>query len=610
MVGEEIPRNRREATLKEVEGKETVKCRLGCGISQVNTEGFEDKKSVKIEIDESENHRSKCSEMREPRGSVENRCMKLEMELQNKVREYEALAAKFHLFEIQKVATEDELEISKRRIHELEEQRKRQGKIQGTSDLSENIEETKNSNDEEKVMMLMIENKVLELEKMRAENEVRVWKNKFGELESRVLLLEKENSSLRDMVSLESVKKMTDNDANVHASLGASSTCYSPVKRTETFKPEAGTPCVETPYSSLCFKREKGVAHLDTGLECGNRVRKQLAFEEVVVQQKMAPSTPNVGKPGLVGVIEVTDSDDETNGAGNKNVVNVKNHSKRIFLDQTDDEDINGFDENFPVLVSAKRKRASNIVASDSGSENDAVGEDDIPICEFIKKKHTDEFFHKRSDVSPFKEKGSPSKLRRSVRLRQREEVGSEENSPISDGDEMGEVSSESEGESLGGFIVGSSEDSDNVGNSSVLEDESESNVGYAEIISRIQRKRNLKSNWEFEADMLSAFGKDPVLCMKAVCALYRQQTADEKTIKGALHTNNRGFSKLDALRGTTLAEFLTDGDPHGDLKKSVEELRKYDLRGIELCRTLATRYSKQLFAIYKNKEDPFFRPS
>lgn len=278
-----------------------------------------------------------------------------------------------------------------------------------------------------------------------------------------------------------------------------------------------------------------------------------MAFEEVVVQQKMAPSTPNVGKPGLVGVIEVIDSDDEANSAGNKNVVHVKNHSKRIFFDQSDDEDINGFDENFPVLGSAKRKRASNIVASDSESDDDAVGEDNIPICEFIKKKHTDEFFHEHSDVklnsSPFKEKGSPPKLRRSVRLRQREEVGSEENSPISDGDEMGEVSSESEGESLGGFIVESSEESDNVGNSSGLEDESESNVGYAEIISRIQRKRNLKSDWEFEADMLSAFGKDPVLCMKAVCALYRQQTVDEKTIKGALHTNNRGFSKLDALR-------------------------------------------------------------
>lgn len=58
------------------------------------------------------------------------------------------------------------------------------------------------------------------------------------------------------------------------------------------------------------------------------------------------------------------------------------------------------------------------------------------------------------------------------------------------------------------------------------------------------------------------------------------------------------------------MAEFLTDGDPQGDMNKSVEELQAYDPKGIELCRTLATRYSKQLFAIYKNKEDPFFSAS
>lgn len=61
--------------------------------------------------------------------------------------------------------------------------------------------------------------------------------------------------------------------------------------------------------------------------------------------------------------------------------------------------------------------------------------------------------------------------------------------------------------------------------------------------------------------------------------------------------------------RGSDLAEFLTDGDPKGDLMKNVEELREYNPKGLELCRTLATHYSKQLFAIYKNKEDPFFLP-
>ncbi|KAK4362977.1 hypothetical protein RND71_018218 [Anisodus tanguticus] len=60
-------------------------------------------------------------------------------------------------------------------------------------------------------------------------------------------------------------------------------------------------------------------------------------------------------------------------------------------------------------------------------------------------------------------------------------------------------------------------------------------------------------------------------------------------------------------VKGSTLAEFLTDGDPQGDMNKSMEELQAYDSKGVEVCITLATRCSKQLFAIYKNKEDPFF---
>jgi hypothetical protein len=71
-------------------------------------------------------------------------------------------------------------------------------------------------------------------------------------------------------------------------------------------------------------------------------------------------------------------------------------------------------------------------------------------------------------------------------------------------------------------------------------------------------------------------------------------------------------FSEISVLsyRGSTLAEFLTGGDPGGDVKKSVKELQEYDPKAVQLCRRLATHYSKQLFEIYKNKEDPFFLPS
>lgn len=57
------------------------------------------------------------------------------------------------------------------------------------------------------------------------------------------------------------------------------------------------------------------------------------------------------------------------------------------------------------------------------------------------------------------------------------------------------------------------------------------------------------------------------------------------------------------------MADFLTDGESQGDVIKTVEELLEFNSDGIEICRDLATRYSKQLFDIYENEEDPYFRP-
>lgn len=60
-------------------------------------------------------------------------------------------------------------------------------------------------------------------------------------------------------------------------------------------------------------------------------------------------------------------------------------------------------------------------------------------------------------------------------------------------------------------------------------------------------------------------------------------------------------------IRGTSIALFLTDGDPAGDLKKSVEDLKSFKFEDVKKCEILACKYSKQLFEIYNNREDPFF---
>lgn len=136
--------------------------------------------------------------------------------------------------------------------------------------------------------------------------------------------------------------------------------------------------------------------------------------------------------------------------------------------------------------------------------------------------------------------------------------------------------------------------------------EESDSEINYKDVMACIGRKRNAK-DWKYEAEMLSAFAEHPELCLKAVCALYRKQTEDERSEKATFVHNKQGFNQIDALRGSCIAEFLLDGNSFGPLKKTVHDLEKYDCYGLEFCHKLAARYSKQLFAIYQNKEDPNF---
>ncbi|XP_026424506.1 uncharacterized protein LOC113320819 isoform X2 [Papaver somniferum] len=120
----------------------------------------------------------------------------------------------------------------------------------------------------------------------------------------------------------------------------------------------------------------------------------------------------------------------------------------------------------------------------------------------------------------------------------------------------------------------------------------------------RRNRNDDKEVKWKSEADMLSSFEEDPELCMRAVCALHRQQISeDEISEKGLFH-----FS--DVLRITTLANFLMEEDCKGDLKKSLEELEIFDPKGVVDCKRMARRYSIQLFSVYQNGKDPFFLPA
>ncbi|KAF8379663.1 hypothetical protein HHK36_029107 [Tetracentron sinense] len=480
---------------------------------------------------------------------------------------------------------------------------------------------------------------------------------------------EKETSKTRKLQNVKNVgnnsaslahlqprEKMLNFDETIRTSASVGSTLHPPIKESGGLQATGPPPSI-----SINVKEGKNSIFLESEVEYGSRVRKHLAFEEGTSNRKMAPSMLGSARSASGGVIEISDSDDEpdiTNmhisdiegngmacvstghsleGAlGNEKVMTSEKCLKRKCPAQRDGGNGSSCEEDFLLTSTPKRKRAPNVITSDSENDDD---DDKIPIGR-LKMKHLQELIHEpiaspvnRYSVAPAvssdgdntEESLTPSR-RRLLTLRQCEEKGSaERNSPShlnrsetkdqgnpttqdAQEDEVQEVGSESEGESLGGFIVGGSDDSDS-------EDGSDSEYGDTDlaldqILSTIRRNRDNRSKWEFEADMLSAFERDPELCMKAVCALYRQQTSEEKSMKGSLYSNNRGFSKFDALRGSTLAEFLSDGDPQGELKKSAKELQKYDPKALDDCKRLAAHYSKQLFEIYQNKEDPLFLPS
>ncbi|KAL4594899.1 hypothetical protein ACB092_12G052800 [Castanea dentata] len=611
----------------------------------------------------------RCGELEERSKKAEARCVELELELQKKKSEYELLEDKFRALEVDKLAIEEELKVLKRKSDESKELVDGvEGEMKDSSGRERDVEKivdlTEENEEEDKVVQLLIENKVLECEKKKAESEVKVWKQRFKELESQVLQLD-ENSFVRSAeqplmegTRIEGIRPRDgshdgagldymQNNEKVESLVDAGSTfCHSPGKGTVDLQP-AGTPFTDLPCKrDVCIEEEKKGVSLEYEVKYARQVRKQLSFEEErSPSKKLAPSTPGVARPASLGIIDISDSDSEVDTShiqlGTSHAKKIRkvpvleeDSVKQTHYDQNDEEDMDAREENILIFATPKRKRASNVVNSDTESDDD-----NVPISK-LKRMHLQEKVPEMvgSDLNYCSVTDAISvgdnvmdtitpPRRRLVTLRKSEGKGGAGRNNLSQASEIKyhrgiptsedvededseEAGSESEGESLGGFIVESSDVSHADDASSESQDVSDDNVDFDEILSKLQRNKDHKSEWEFEADMLAAFGKDIELCMKAVCALYRQQTSEEKLSKETFHYNGRGFSKFDAERGSRLAEFLTDGDATGDVKKSVKELQEYDPYAVELCRKLATHYSKQLFEIYKNKEDPLFLSS
>jgi len=359
---------------------------------------------------------------------------------------------------------------------------------------------------------------------------------------------------------------------------------------------------VDTPFNDFTYSKDACIKEEKKGLclAYGRRVRKQLSFEEArSPSKKLAPSTPAGARPASLGIIDISDSDDEqtthillpTSNDEVTNKVHISddcklglsmgsakekfygNSLKQIHYDENDEEDADACKENLLFTPTPKRKRASNIVTSDTESDED----DNVPISKLkrmrLQEKVPNEVGSDLNDclvtVTPLGDnvKGSVTPQRQHL-MSLRKSIGkggAARNSSSqasktkydrgiptcedAEDDDSEEFGSDSEGESLGGFIVSSSDVSDADDACSEKKDVSDENTDFDEVLSKHQRNQDHKLKWEFEADILAAFGKDTELCMKAVCALYRQQTSEEKSSKEAFYSNHRGFDKFDAPR-------------------------------------------------------------
>lgn len=366
-----------------------------------------------------------------------------------------------------------------------------------------------------------------------------------------------------------------------------------------------GSPCMTTPVKDYILGRDRD-RDRDT-MSSRRRVNKMLSFED--------------DGHKLTDVVDLCDSETEQRSEEEEFADVMDTIEEANIGENYEDEDVEACDANTSSPLS--RRKRKRVIASDDDDDADDDDEDNIPISILKNLKPTNQ---EMSDLFDTPNKGESESRRlsgqRRVSSRLNKKRVSEEVSasterlvgiPTTDNaedDETEEEGSESEGESLDGFIIDDDDSQESVSEKSdeIGVEESDGEVGYADVMSRLRReKKPEKRKWEYEADMLADFGKDPELCMRAVCVLFRFQTEDEKVERSSHVSNGRGFSKVDAVRGTSIALFLTDGDSAGDMKKSVEELKVFDFKGVEKCEELARKYSKQLFQIYNNREDPFF---
>ncbi|KAI3830571.1 hypothetical protein MKW92_002758, partial [Papaver armeniacum] len=228
-----------------------------------------------------------------------------------------------------------------------------------------------------------------------------------------------------------------------------------------------------------------------------------------------------------------------TDVTSQKNLLTPNKCLKRSIKKISEYESIFGEDKALiPLPETAKKCRITEALISRTKSEDDVT----IPVsstmnlCARGQQMEISVSSSRRRSVSPRQCLGKSYCAESTIKYLYKETVV----------DKVG--SDDSEGKSLGGLCVKSSDSSGSGDSSSDSEDSKCIDLSYKQVLEKLKQSRLRESKWQFEADMLSSFEEDPELCMKAVCTLYRQQMSCKNSETRSSCSTNRVFNKYDAL--------------------------------------------------------------
>ncbi|XP_021668671.2 uncharacterized protein LOC110656298 isoform X2 [Hevea brasiliensis] len=555
---------------------------------------------------------------------------KLKHEIEVKAKENEQLKKKNELFQLErleKLRVENEL---KRCVRECLKLRELNSRL--TEELNELNDRLQGAAlDKQAIIELKRKNCELECSRLKAETESDVYKRKFEELELRVSSLEKDTVLLmsldlspstiarvsREFLGEKAVgenEKSCDKLDNVQIQVGViENVPWKADGNPSCLVPEDGGGNLKI-TGATCISPENMDAD-NVCLSYGVTEEKRMSENEEVesktnsgcISEKhvdLVPKGPGYchrpdengtgsGKPNKAEIVQIIDSDDDSCPCeilGTEEMATTKHSGQAVA-------------ENGTGTGVLKRKWASSVNKGESGNEEKDNAQDADDSC--TTGKHNITKLQKiicMCNSSPAKN-CSAAAMSYETNNSGREFTPSKPAFLLQFEKKMG-ADNKSQNQKGDPFMDGSDSSS-----SSDSEYEWDLSVDFSRMNKSWQRGQGNGANkrWELEADMIATFEKDGELCMEAVCALYRQQTSVRKSICGSSSSENRGFNKLAATRGTTLAEFLIDGDPQGKLKKSKTELMAYNHKGLDDCRRLAIGHSKQLFEIYQKQEDSLF---